>query len=201
MLLDRSLEAAWQNSTGDGSGENVHFRQCKHTDSECSRYMNLPICGLSFLILLLFLDVHNPKTPVWAGLRAIDWLGSLALLAVTLMTLLGLNIGGESFDWTSPTVLVLITVGVACSVLFFLIEAKAAKYPVMPLGVFKSSSNSATIAIKFFHAFVCASTLHQARLMCAGVRWPRILPSFVLSIRQASKTPPVRLTWAAIHLP
>ena len=182
MQLDPLSEAAWQSSIGDGSGEDVHLPQRKHTDSCFSRYINLPICGLSFIILFLFLDVHNPKTPVWAGLKAVDWLGSLALLAVTLMTLLGLNIGGESFDWTSPTVLVLITVGVACSVLFFLIEAKAAKYPVMPLGVFKSSSNSATIAIKFFHAFVSALSPHEAKLKYAGIRWPRVLPPLVLSI-------------------
>jgi len=45
------------------------------------------------------MDVHNPRTPIWRGLKAVDWLGSLALLAVTLMTLLGFNFGGESSDF------------------------------------------------------------------------------------------------------
>ena len=70
------------------------------------------------------------------------------------MTLIGLNIGGQSFDWTSPKVLALIIVGIALSTVFFLIEAKVAKYPVMPLSVFRNRSNAATIAVGSLHGFV-----------------------------------------------
>jgi len=104
--------------------------------------------------LCLFLDVHNPHTPIWRGLKAVDWLGSMALLAVTLMTLIGLNLGGEDADWTSPKVLVMIIVGLTLSAVFFLIEAKFARYPVMPVRVFKDRSNAATIAVGSLHAFV-----------------------------------------------
>lgn len=103
---------------------------------------------------MIYLDVHDPKTPLLRGLKAIDWLGSTMLLAVTLMTLLGLNYGGESSDWTSARTLVLICVGVSASAVFFFIEAKVAKYPVMPLEVFKNRSNAATIAVDGLHAFV-----------------------------------------------
>jgi hypothetical protein len=103
---------------------------------------------------MFYLDVHNPRTPLLRGLKAIDWLGSTMLLAVTLMTLLGLNYGGESSDWTSTRTLVLICVGVAASAVFFFIEAKVAKYPVMPLDVFRNRSNAATIAVGGLHAFV-----------------------------------------------
>lgn len=100
------------------------------------------------------MDVHNPRTPIWRGLKAVDWLGSIALLMVTLMTMLGLNFGGESSDWKSPKVLTMITVGLALSTVFFLVEAKFAKYPVMPLSIFKNGSNAATIAVGALHAFV-----------------------------------------------
>jgi hypothetical protein len=103
------------------------------------------------------MDVHNPRTPIWRGLKAVDWLGSASLLAVTLMTLLGLNIGGEYTDWTSAKVLVLIIVGLALSGVFFFVEAKVAKYPVMPTQVFKNRSNAAAIAIGALHAFVSRS--------------------------------------------
>jgi MFS family permease len=33
------------------------------------------VSGTAFLILLLFLDVHNPRTGLLEGLRAIDWVG------------------------------------------------------------------------------------------------------------------------------
>lgn len=109
---------------------------------------------MTFLIVWLFMDVYNPRTPIWRGLKAVDWLGSASLLAVTLMTLLGLNIGGEYTDWKSPKVLVLIIVGLALSGVFFFVEAKVAKYPVMPVQVFKNRSNAAAIAIGALHAFV-----------------------------------------------
>ncbi len=116
-------------------------------------YSNLPITALVFVVIFLYMDVHNPRTPIWRGLKAVDWAGSIALLAVTLMILIGLNIGGESFDWKSPKVLVMITAGLALSTIFFLVEAKFAKHPVMPLEVFKNRSNAATIAVGALHAF------------------------------------------------
>lgn len=45
-------------------------------------WVNLPISGTTFLLLLIFLDVHNPKTAVVEGFKAVDWFGSLSILAV-----------------------------------------------------------------------------------------------------------------------
>jgi len=59
--------------------------------------MNLPISGSAFLLLLGFLDVHNPKTGLSDGIKAVDWFGSLSILAFTLMLLLGLEFGGATF--------------------------------------------------------------------------------------------------------
>jgi hypothetical protein len=53
--------------------------------------------GLAFLLILGFLDVHDPKTALKEGFKAIDWLGSLSILALTLMLLLGLEFGGATF--------------------------------------------------------------------------------------------------------
>lgn len=60
-------------------------------------WINLPITGVTFLLLLLFLDVHNPRTSVRAGLKAVDWAGSISLLAFALLFLLGLQFGGAAF--------------------------------------------------------------------------------------------------------
>lgn len=70
------------------------------------------------------------------------------------MTLLGLNLGGETSNWASTKTLVLICVGLGATAIFFFVEARVAKYPVMPLSVFKSRSNAATIAVGGLHAFV-----------------------------------------------
>lgn len=62
-------------------------------------WINLPVSGLTFVLLILFLDVHNPKTKLSSGLKAIDWFGTFSILAVTLLLLLGLDFGGATYPW------------------------------------------------------------------------------------------------------
>ena len=117
-------------------------------------WINLPICGVSFLLVVLFLDVHNPRTKMSDGLRAIDWLGTATMLAVTLMVLLGLDFGGSTFPWSSPKVICLIAVGGAMVGAFIYSEAKFAKYPLMPLGLFGHWHNNAICIMSFAHNMV-----------------------------------------------
>lgn len=58
-------------------------------------YVNLPLSGVGLLILVFFLKLHNPKTPVKQGLVAIDWAGSILVVGGTVMGLLGLEFGGH----------------------------------------------------------------------------------------------------------
>lgn len=114
-------------------------------------YINLPICGVSFVLLMLFLDIKHEKTSFKVGLRAIDWLGILCFLAFTLMVLLGLDFGGDIFAWDSAKVLCLLVIGVCMLGAFVYNEAKLARYPLLPLGVFKDRSNIAAVAVATFH--------------------------------------------------
>lgn len=117
-------------------------------------WVNLPISGTAFFLLLFFLDVHNPRTKVVEGIMAIDFLGSLCVLGLTLMLLLGLDFGGVIFPWSSPKVICLIVFGVVMGGLFILSEKKYARYPLMPLGIFSHSSNVACFVVTFCHGFV-----------------------------------------------
>ena len=127
--------------------------------------MNLPLSGFAFIMILLFLDVHNPKTKIWDGMKAIDWFGTVSVLGVTLMTLLGLDFGGETFPWNSPKVICLIVFGVLMLGFFIFSEAKLAKYPLIPLRLFRQSSNVAALAVCFVHGFVSTAERHQDRVL------------------------------------
>ncbi|KAJ5914855.1 Efflux pump dotC [Penicillium tannophilum] len=94
-----------------------------------SFWINPPISGIAFILLFFYLDVHNPKTGMADGIKAIDWFGSLSVLGLTLMLLLGLDFGGETFAWSSPQVICLIVFGTLCSLLFVYSEKRLAKYP------------------------------------------------------------------------
>lgn len=128
---------------------------------KCSLIVLLvPIDGIAFIILLVFLDVHTPKTPLIAGLKAIDWLGASTVTAATLLFLLGLGFGGVDFPWSSATVLCLIVLGIILFVFFFLSQWKLAKHPVMPLALFSKKSNAATLIACFCHGFILISVAY-----------------------------------------
>lgn len=117
-------------------------------------WINLPISGSTFILLLLFLDVHNPRTRLREGLKAIDWFGTFSILGVVLMLLLGLDFGGATFPWSSPTVICLIVFGSLCLIIFVFSEKKLAKYPLMPLELFRNWSTNAAFAVCFCHGMV-----------------------------------------------
>ena len=134
---------------GGAFTQNVSWRWCF--------YINLPLDGVAFAIVMFVLDLHTPKTPIRQGLKAVDWLGSLTMVAGTVMLLLGLEFGGVIFPWKSATVICLIFFGVVTIALFFVIENRIAPYPIMPLGLFSKRSNLAALGVCFFHAFVFIS--------------------------------------------
>ena len=133
-------------------------------------YINLPLDGISILIILFFLDLKTPKTPIVQGLKAIDWLGSLLIVGGVLMFLFGMEYGGVTYPWASATVLCLIIIGIFTLVLFGLNEKFVAKYPVMPLRIFRSRSNIASFGTCFVHGFVFISSSYYLPLYFQAVR-------------------------------
>ncbi|KAF2858781.1 putative major facilitator superfamily transporter, partial [Piedraia hortae CBS 480.64] len=133
-------------------------------------WINLPLDGLVLFILFFFLDVKTPRTPIFEGLRAIDWLGCISVVGATLMFLFGLQYGGVSFPWASATVLCLIIFGIFTFVLFVIWEARFAKYPVMPTRLFRKPTNVATLAVVFLHGFVFIAGSYYIPLYFQAVR-------------------------------
>lgn len=112
----------------------------------------VPVGGVSFLILLFWLNIASPKTSLFAGLQAIDWLGTLAIIGGTLMLLFGLEFGGITYPWSSATTVCLLVFGVVTLVLFVVIERRVAKYPIMPTALFGSWSNVCILGVNWSHA-------------------------------------------------
>ncbi|KAL4810165.1 major facilitator superfamily domain-containing protein [Aspergillus unguis] len=117
-------------------------------------YLNLPIGGASFAVLFFFLKIESPKTPLLAGLKAIDWMGTLLIVGATLMFLFGLQFGGVNYPWDSATVLCLIIFGVVTYAIAMLYEWKIARYPVIPIRLFNNWHNVLVLIICFMHSLV-----------------------------------------------
>jgi hypothetical protein len=125
------------------------FRAAAETD-----VLLVPIGGVSFAILVFFLKIDSPKTPLWAGIKTIDWSGTLLLVGATLMFLFGLQFGGVNYPWDSPTVICLIVFGIVTYVLAMLNEWKIARYPVIPIRLFSNWHNVLVLFICFTHSMV-----------------------------------------------
>jgi hypothetical protein len=105
-------------------------------------------------MIFFFMKLRTPKTPFLKGMAALDWLGSITIVGSVVMFLLGLEFGGVNYPWTSATVLCLIILGLFTGVLFFMIEWKIARYPIMPLGLFRSLPNTVALLATLFHGIV-----------------------------------------------
>jgi len=107
-------------------------------------------------MIAVFLKIQTPKTPLVAGLKALDWFGSLTIVGGTVMLLLGLNFGGVQFAWSSATVICLIVFGVVSFTLFLIIEYRVAECPIIPFGIFNTRATATPLLACLFHGFVLA---------------------------------------------
>lgn len=133
-------------------------------------YINLPLDGLAFFILLFFLDIKTPRTPLKDGAKAIDWVGSLLVVGATLMFLFGLQYGGITYPWNSAIVVCLLVIGVFTFALFMIWEWRFAKFPVMPVGLFSTRTNIATLTVVFVHGVVFISGSYYLPLYFQAAR-------------------------------
>ncbi|KAI0589900.1 MFS-1 multi-domain protein [Pyrenophora tritici-repentis] len=150
-------------------------------------YINLPISGIAALLILLFLDIKHEHTSFVDGMKALDWFGIFTFLGFTLMILFGLDFGGVLFPWDSAKVIALLVVGFVMIFAFIYSEAKLAKYPLMPMSLFKRRTNVAAFSVVFFHGFVFISGEYymplyfQAVLEASPLRSGLLLLPFIVT--------------------
>jgi hypothetical protein len=99
------------------------------------------------------------------------------------MILLGLDFGGVLFPWSSAKIIALLVVGGCMIFAFIYSEAKVAKYPLIPMTLFRRRTNVAAFLVVFFHGFVSLRILVDEPVLMSKVglhQW-RILPSALSS--------------------
>lgn len=117
-------------------------------------WINLPLDGLSLILLVFFLKLETPKTPFLESVKAIDWVGGVTIVGGVIAFLYGFESAGVTHGWGSAFVLCLIIFGAVLIGLFFVAEWKLAKYPIMPVRLFRDPSNIAAYGVCFLFGFV-----------------------------------------------
>ncbi|KAL4924801.1 MDR family MFS transporter [Aspergillus undulatus] len=136
-------------------------------------WINLPACGVPLILLLACLNVHNPRTKLKEGVLAIDWLGTVTVVGLTVLLLLGMEFGGVTFPWDSPTVICMIIFGGVMVGLFVVVEKRFARFPLVLMGLFSNGFFIAPFILSFAHGMVAL-----------GVEY--YLPLYFQSVKQAS---------------
>ncbi|KAL4804663.1 major facilitator superfamily domain-containing protein [Aspergillus unguis] len=133
-------------------------------------WINVPVCGLALVLLVVCLDVYNPRTGVRDGLLAVDWAGTVLVVGVTLLLLLGMEFGVLVPGWDSPTVVCMLVFGVVCVGVFVLVEGRVARYPLVPLRLFKEGSVNAVFVLAFAHGMVSLGVEYYLPLYFQSVK-------------------------------
>ncbi|KAJ2864355.1 hypothetical protein GGH94_002966 [Coemansia aciculifera] len=122
---------------------------CKHENWNWVFYLSC--LGYSVALLLSIMLVRLPKSgsgPLLQQVKRIDILGMLFLTGGILTLILALNLGGNIFNWSSGVVIVLFVLAAFLAVLFFLVEAKVAVDPIMPMSLLSTRSSALLIGMQ-----------------------------------------------------
>ncbi|KAI0327038.1 iron permease [Cubamyces sp. BRFM 1775] len=122
-------------------------------------YLNLPLSGISFVLVAVFLRVRTPEGSMREKLRRVDWLGNFIIIAGTTLALLALTWGGIRYPWSSAHVLAPLILGGVLILTFFVYEHYVPIEPTTPLDILQNwtalSGNIAT----FIHGIVTMTTM------------------------------------------
>lgn len=116
-------------------------------------YINLPIGIAAFFVLgaVLHLPKHHEK-------KAIDWIGSVLMVASVTMLLLVTVWGGHQYEWLSPTIIGLLVGGLALGAIFIWHELRTPE-PVVPMRLFAIPVVRTTSAMGFVVGFAMFGTI------------------------------------------
>ncbi|KAL4804622.1 MFS general substrate transporter [Aspergillus unguis] len=122
-------------------------------------YINLPLCGLSLLLLVFFLRVAHPPRPanttIWSQFLRVDVAGNTILTLAVISILLALTWAGTAYAWSSWHVLVPLILGILGLVLFTSHQAsRFCPEPSIPLQMFRSATALCALWISFLQSLL-----------------------------------------------
>lgn len=107
--------------------------------------VSLPLNAFCGLVTIFLLPLKSPSGSAKEKLKRIDYGGIILVSSGTILLLLGLNWGGLSYVWNSVQVLTPLCISVLLLSSFVLWEWKVAKFPILPLGMFRNLTVSVVL--------------------------------------------------------
>lgn len=124
-------------------------------------YLNLPIGGVSMVLLITFLQVKYVKAPLSERLRRIDYVGNIMVIGSTSAVLYALTYAGTEYSWSDSRILASLIIGLVGMVAFFAFEySPFPKFPTVPPRLFANRTSTIGFFITFIHALMTLWTLY-----------------------------------------
>ena len=127
-------------------------------------YINLPLGVLAMVVIAATLPGRSERTR-----HRIDWAGAGLLAATLSAIILVTDLGGVTYEWSSPIVLALIAVALATLIAFLAVERRAAE-PVLPLRLFANRAFVVTSAVALVIGFAMFGSVTYLPLFLQVVR-------------------------------
>ncbi|KAI0764529.1 iron permease [Trametes elegans] len=130
----------------------------QHTTWRWLFYINLPLCGIAFAIVLVFLRLRKPKVDSYsAAFKAMDWVGNGIIIGSATSCIIALTWAGVKYPWSSAQVLAPLIIGLVGLPAALAYDAYFASHPVIPTAVLSNRTSVAGYVGSFFHGLVVNS--------------------------------------------
>ncbi|OTB14866.1 hypothetical protein K445DRAFT_334359 [Daldinia sp. EC12] len=116
-------------------------------------YLNLPIGGLAFALLFIFLRVKSLQDQTWTQkLLLIDITGNLIFVGSMVAVLIALTWGGILYDWNTYHIIVPLVIGFVGFGFFLAYEWTICKKPSFPLQILSNRTSSTAFLLTLIHS-------------------------------------------------
>ncbi|KAI7857074.1 major facilitator superfamily domain-containing protein [Circinella umbellata] len=137
-------------------------------------YINLPILILTLYVSVGILTNYNLKeqdddSTLWERFKKIDYAGAITIVLAVVSFMLATSWGGNTRSWSDPLVYGTLIASIVLATLFCIIEAKYAKFPIMPWNIISSRTPLACSLVNFFGITCSYGTTFTTPLFFQGL--------------------------------
>ena len=134
-------------------------------------YVNIPVAGIAFVLLLAFLQVNYDKeSTVMQKLKRIDFSGNAIFVLSVISILLALTGGGTTHAWSSWRTVVPLVLGFAGLGLFYVYEvSRFCLEPTLPKRLFSNRTSATVFVLTFLHTLLMVWEIYFLPVYFQGV--------------------------------
>jgi len=126
-------------------------------------YINIPIGLLALALITIFYKESTTHTR-----QIIDWGGAIFLVSFSISLMFALELGGDTYSWSSWQIISLFLLSMVCFIIFLYIE-KHAKDPILPFSLFKDRLYTNSVLTGMFYGGVFMVSTIYIPLYIQGV--------------------------------